>query len=137
MKRLIRTVLLTALLALSLTIGGAASVNAASASCSSSTNPLACACSAGSGSTSTACTAGTKDPISGPNGALAKVSLVISTITGVAAVIVIIVGGIQYVTSSGDAQQTASARNMIIGALVGLVIIAAAQAIITFVVSKL
>jgi hypothetical protein len=103
-------------------------------------NPLGGACKVGgdnSPKSSTACTASSSDPISGPNGELAKVSLIIATITGVAAVIVIIVGGIQYVTSAGDSSKAASARNMIIGALVGLVIIAAAQGILMFVLSKL
>ena len=83
------------------------------------------------------CSTNGSDPITGPNGALKKVSLIIATIAGIAAVIIIIVGGLQYITSGGDPQKAAGARSAIIGAAVGLVIIAAAEAIITFVISKL
>jgi len=101
-------------------------------------NPLDKACQSGVGaSDSSACSANGSDPISGPNGALRKVSLIIATIAGIAAVIIIIIGGLQYITSGGDPQKAAGARNAIIGAAVGLVIIAAAESIIIFVVSKL
>jgi hypothetical protein len=101
-------------------------------------NPLDNACHSGVGAgDSSACSANGKDPISGPHGALRKVSLIIATIAGVAAVIIIIIGGLQYITSGGDPQKAAGARNAIIGAAVGLVIIVAAESIIVFVVSKL
>ncbi len=60
---------------------------------------------------------------------------ILSLIGAVIAVIMLIVGGIRYVTSSGDSSSTASARNTIIYALVGLVIIALAQVIVRYVVS--
>lgn len=60
---------------------------------------------------------------------------ILSLIGAVIAVIMLIVGGIRYVTSSGDSGSTASARNTIIYALVGLVIIALAQVIVRYVVS--
>ena len=98
-------------------------------------NPLTSACSTG-GSGSTACS-GSNDPIVGSGGVLNKVTLIIATIAGIAAVIVIIIGGFQYITSGGDPQKAASARSAIIGAAIGLVIIAGAAGIITFVVSKI
>jgi hypothetical protein len=65
-----------------------------------------------------------------------KVSLVISFIAGVAAVIVILVAGVMFVTASGDAAKAANARKTIIGAVIGLVIIAVSEALVIFVVSK-
>lgn len=105
--------------------------------CPAGSNPLSCACQ-GSGSGASVCSAdGSKDPIDGPDGVLKKVTLIIATIAGIAAVVIIIISGLRFVTANGDSQKIASARNAIIGALVGLVIIAAAASIITFVIGKI
>lgn len=79
----------------------------------------------------------TTNPITGPNGLLFKVSATIATFAGIVAVIVVIISGFRYMTSNGDSQKTASAKNALIGALVGLAIIALAQTIIAFVVGRL
>jgi hypothetical protein len=101
-------------------------------------NPLSDACGSGGGATSSAaCGTTGKDPISGSNGILEKTTIILSTIAGIVAVIVILVGGFLYVTSGGNPQRIEGARNAIIGALVGLVIIAAAASLITFVVGKI
>ncbi|HSX05973.1 MAG TPA: hypothetical protein VLF69_05885 [Candidatus Saccharimonadales bacterium] len=137
MRRLLYGLLLVLLLAIS---GPLATVSAAPAGqiCNVTSNPLACACTTGNGSSdSTACSAGTGDPISGSNGILKKASLVIATLAGIAAVIIIIVGGFQFVTSNGDANKAAGARKAVIGATVGLVIIAVAEGAVILIVSKL
>jgi len=102
-------------------------------------NPLdpACQTDAGAAANSAVCHADGSDPISGPNGALKKVSLIIATIAGIAAVIIIIVAGLEFVTSAGDPKKAAGARSAIIGSAVGLVIIMAAEGILLFVISKL
>ncbi len=61
---------------------------------------------------------------------------VLSIIVGAISVIMIIIGGLRYVISSGDSSGTAAARNTIIYAIVGLVIVIFAQAIIAFVVGR-
>lgn len=61
---------------------------------------------------------------------------ILSLIAGVAAVIMIIIGGLRYITSGGDSSSTASAKNTIIYALVGLVIVVFAQVIVGFVFTK-
>ena len=48
---------------------------------------------------------------------------------GVIAVIVIIVAGYYYVTSNGNAQQVVRAKNAILGAVVGLIVVLLAFAI--------
>ncbi len=61
---------------------------------------------------------------------------VVSVIVGIAAVIMIIFGGFKYVTSGGDSNRVASAKNTIIYALVGLLIVAFAQFIVRFIIGK-
>lgn len=53
---------------------------------------------------------------------------------GIISVIMIIVGGIKYVISSGDSGQIKSARETIIYAVAGLVVALAAYAIVRFVI---
>jgi hypothetical protein len=57
---------------------------------------------------------------------------VLSIVAGAAAVIMIIVGGFRYVTSAGNPEQTKGARNTIVYALVGLLVVALAQLIVHF-----
>lgn len=61
---------------------------------------------------------------------------ILSVVVGVIAVIMIIIGGLKYVTSNGDSNQISSAKNTIIYALIGLVVVAIAQAIVRFVLNK-
>lgn len=90
------------------------------------------------GSTSVACTSNsTSNPIVGPNGILKKATVIVATIAGIAAVIVIIISGFQFVTAGGDAQKVARARGILLGAVIGLAIIIIAQGIISFVITKL
>lgn len=56
---------------------------------------------------------------------------------GVTAVIVIIIAGIRMVTSSGNADSVAKARNSIIWAVVGIVVASASYAIMHFVVQRI
>jgi hypothetical protein len=74
--------------------------------------------------------------ITGAGGVIIKAVNIISIIAGVAAVAVIIIGGLRYVLSGGDSNSTKGAKDMIIYALVGLVVIVVAQSIILFVTGK-
>lgn len=58
-------------------------------------------------------------------------------IVGVAAVVMIIIGGLKYVTSNGDSSAITSAKNTIMYAIIGLVVAGIAYAIVNFVVAKL
>lgn len=60
----------------------------------------------------------------------------LSIIAGIAAVIMIIIAGFRFMTSNGDSNTVASARRTLIYALVGLVVVAASQAIVKFVLQK-
>jgi hypothetical protein len=62
---------------------------------------------------------------------------ILSWVIGVAAVIMLMVGGFRFITASGDSNSVASARSTIIYALVGIVIAAFAQIMVQFVLNKL
>lgn len=61
----------------------------------------------------------------------------LSAIVGIVAVIMIIVGGLRYVTSGGNDSSVTAAKNTILYAIIGLVIVALAQIIVRFTLSKL
>ena|SRR5690348_4830464 len=61
---------------------------------------------------------------------------IFSVIVGIVAVIMIIVGGFKYITSGGDSGNVSSAKNTIIYAVIGLVVVALAQFFVQFVLNK-
>lgn len=61
---------------------------------------------------------------------------VFSLIVGIVSVIMIIIGGFQYITSGGDSGKVGNAKNTILYAIVGLVIVALAQVIVRFVLDQ-
>lgn len=65
-----------------------------------------------------------------------KVINVLSVIIGVVAVIMIIIGGLRYITSGGDSGNVSSAKNTILYAIVGLIVVALAQFIVRFVLAN-
>lgn len=58
-------------------------------------------------------------------------------VIGAFALLVITLSGLRYITSGGNPEKTAKAKNGIVYALVGLVIAITAEAIVTFVVKRL
>lgn len=70
------------------------------------------------------------------NATIVQVINIFSTLVGVIAVIMIIWGGLRYITSGGDSGKITSAKNTIIYALIGLVVVALAQFIVKFVLNK-
>ena len=61
---------------------------------------------------------------------------ILSVIAGVIAVIMIIVAGMKYTASGGDANKVASAKNALIFAIIGLVIVALSQFMVRFVLKQ-
>lgn len=59
-----------------------------------------------------------------------------SLIVGVISVIMIIIGGLKYITSGGDSGNVTGAKNTILYAVIGLVVVALAQFIVRFVLAK-
>lgn len=67
------------------------------------------------------------------SGVLDAVLQIISWIAGIAAIIMIVLAGMKYITSGGDSSAIASAKTTLTYALVGVVIVALAQVIVHFV----
>jgi cytochrome bd-type quinol oxidase subunit 2 len=61
---------------------------------------------------------------------------IFSLVVGVIAVIMIIIGGVKYITSGGDSGNVTGAKNTILYAIIGLVIVALAQTIVFFVLGQ-
>ena len=70
------------------------------------------------------------------NNIVSYVINIFSIIVGIVAVIMIIVGGLKYITSGGDSNKVTSAKNSIVYAIIGLIIVALAQIIVKFVLAK-
>jgi hypothetical protein len=79
----------------------------------------------------------TTNPLTGSDGLIVKITRIIAVVAGVAAVLIIIISGLRYVLSNGDTAQTTNARNAILYAVVGLIVIVIATSIISLVMSKL
>lgn len=67
---------------------------------------------------------------------LKRIVNILSVIIGVIAVIMIIFGGFRYITSGGAPEKVTGAKNTILYALIGLIIVALAQIIVRFVLSE-
>jgi hypothetical protein len=61
---------------------------------------------------------------------------IFSLVVGVVSVIMIIIGGLKYITSGGDSGNVSGAKNTILYAIIGLVIVALAQVIVKFVLGR-
>lgn len=61
---------------------------------------------------------------------------IFSIIVGIVAVIMVMVSGFKYVTSGGDSGNVTSAKNTLIYAIVGIVVVAFSQFIVQFVLTK-
>ncbi|MBA3758547.1 hypothetical protein H0X10_02855 [Candidatus Saccharibacteria bacterium] len=73
----------------------------------------------------------------GQCGVITKATQLMAILVGVAAVIVIIIGGFLYVLSSGDPSRVNSAKSMILYAIIGLVVAVLAQSIVVYILKKL
>lgn len=72
----------------------------------------------------------------GDMGVFSKISSVLLFIVGAIAVIMIVIGGLRYVISGGDASQVQSAKNTILYALVGVIVAILAYAAVNFVIGS-
>lgn len=70
------------------------------------------------------------------NNLVANIINIFSVVVGIVAVIMIIWGGFKYITSGGDSGNIGTAKNTILFAIVGLIIVAMAQIIVRFVLSR-
>lgn len=76
------------------------------------------------------------DPEGGTNRIVAILDAIIGAL-GIVAVVVVVIGGVLYMTSSGDSAKVKKAKDTILYGIIGLVICALSYAIVNFVVGKL
>jgi len=82
----------------------------------------------------TSCTDTTQGP--SVDTVIRNVVNLLSFVVGVVAVIMMIIGGLKYITSSGDTSNLSSAKNTILYAVIGLVFVALAQTIVFFTIGR-
>jgi hypothetical protein len=70
------------------------------------------------------------------SGVVKTVITILSAIVGIAAVVMIIISGLRFVSSGGDSNKVSSAKNGLIYALMGLIVAAFAQILVHFVISN-
>jgi hypothetical protein len=71
------------------------------------------------------------------NAQFTVISNILIYLTGAIAVIVLVFGGLRYVTSTGDAARVKSAKDTIMYGVIGVVVAIMAYAIVNFVTSNL
>jgi hypothetical protein len=131
MLRMRRYLLGASIIAVSLVNFMAASP-AMAQTCTATTPAEAIAC--GANNSAGAPTSAT--PVKDLNTTITNIINILSVIVGIVAVIMLVVGGFRYITSGGSAEAIKSAKNTIIYAIIGLVVVALAQLIVQFVLEK-
>lgn len=82
-------------------------------------------------------TASQGEDLFGPNSIWTRVINTMIFVVGAIAVLMIVIGGLRYTLSNGDASGTKSAKDTIIYAIIGLVISIMAYAIVNFVLARI
>jgi hypothetical protein len=83
------------------------------------------------------CAAAGSDATTQINNIVHTIVNLLSAVVGIVAVIMIIIGGFRYITSGGNDTSVTSAKNTILYAIIGLVVVALAQLIVRFTLGKL
>lgn len=76
------------------------------------------------------------NPVFGPNGIITTLINILSIIVAIAAVIIIIIAGLKFVTSGTNPQDVTNARERVIYAIVGLIVATLAQILVRFILGK-
>ncbi|MBI2592191.1 hypothetical protein HYW36_01820 [Candidatus Saccharibacteria bacterium] len=103
-------------------------------------NPLDEACKTEEAARSPACqqakAQGTTNPVAGPNGVINKAANIVASIAVIGAVIMILIGGLSYITSAGNSESAKKAKAEIVAALIGIVVVALAWAIVRLITDR-
>jgi hypothetical protein len=83
-----------------------------------------------------ACSGTGEDNLSGTDGIILRVANLVAIVSGIAAVIVIMVAAIMFITAAGDSNKISTAKRTIVYAVVGLAIIALSRVIVIFVIGN-
>jgi cytochrome bd-type quinol oxidase subunit 2 len=82
------------------------------------------------------CAAGDQTAKDKINSLITSIINIFSLVVGIVAVIMIIIGGLRYITSGGESSNITSAKNTILYAIIGLVVVALAQFLVRFVLAR-
>lgn len=111
--------------------------SAASAACSNIGNQVGAGASGAATGTQNASTCSDSSGVD--NGSIttlaSKIVNIFSIIVGAVSIIMIIFGGFRYITSGGQSDKVGNAKNTLIYAIIGLIIVALAQLIVHFVLN--
>lgn len=91
----------------------------------------------GDAANSSICKAAGTDKLFGAGSLWNRILNVFTMVIGAVAVLMMIIGGLRYVTSNGEPAQLTSAKNTILYAAVGIVVAAMANAIVNFVLTNI
>lgn len=100
-------------------------------------DPLESACDSTTSDASVCQVDGNNNPIAGSEGIILRVVRILSYVVGVASVLMVIFGGLKFITANGDSNNISSGRNTILYALIGVVVFLISQLIIRFVLSNI
>jgi hypothetical protein len=78
----------------------------------------------------------TSDATERVNNLIRTIVNLLSAVVGIVAVIMIIFGGLRYITSGGNDTSVTGAKNTILYAIIGLIIVALAQVLVRFTLNK-
>lgn len=71
------------------------------------------------------------------SGVITAAIRILQTIVGLIALFTLIIAGLTYITSGGDSGKTKSAKDRILYAVIGLVVVALAEVIVQFVLNRI
>ena len=108
----------------------------ASASSANIQGDLSCGVALNASGSGTDCTNSTSTGAGKVQGIVTDTINIFSVIVGIISVVMIIYGGFKYITSGGDSGNVTGAKNTIIYAVIGLIVVALAQFIVQFVLNK-
>ncbi len=121
-----------------ITFGTVLSTSLLASAAMAATNPLSDACKNAPNSSICQQAGGiTPDSVNPVGHTLNVAADIIALVAAIAAIIIIIIAGFSLITSNGNAEATTTARNRIIYAVVGLIIVAMAWSIVTLLVDRL
>lgn len=86
---------------------------------------------------SAVCNRSSEDPVTGVDGAIIRIANIIAYATGAAAIILILIAAIRFMSSGGDPAKVKRARDTVVYSLVGVVIVLFARTIIVYVINRL
>lgn len=134
MLKKIKNYVIIALASLSLGVPVMAPAIVHAAPCNSIGNAINTGINSATGSNNNGCGQGAN--LTSGVGSIAKTVVnLFSVVVGVISVIMIIYAGFRYVTSGGDSNNVSGAKNTLIYAIVGLVIVAISQLIVHYVLN--